>query len=164
VPSGPISLLRCRFSRFVPCGFVALWLCRFGVGGACQFSAKTRDSMTTERLSTVRVYNHNSSVHMSSILDEQARLLPSVPLVEDIRGLRLDLTSPANLDSFSAQPCTYRRHEGLCLPVGRLSSRTRCSSCCNLYRIETCRRADAATRGATAGRGPTPLRAKDRQR
>jgi hypothetical protein len=127
-------------------GFVDLWLCRFGVGGVCKSSVKTRDSLIAERLDTVSICSHKSSVHMSSILEEQTRLSPSVPSVEDSRGLRLDLNSPANLDIFPAQPCTRRRHNGLCLPIGHLSSCTGCSSCCKFCRIETCHWADTATR------------------
>jgi hypothetical protein len=133
-------------------GFVDLWLCRFAVGGVCKSSVKTRDSLIAERLDTVTICSHKSSVHMSSILEEQIRLLPSVPSVEDNRGPRLDLNSPANLDRFPAQPCTRRRHNGLCLPIGHLSSRTGCSSCCRFYCIETRHWADTATRLAARPR------------
>jgi hypothetical protein len=146
-------------------GLVDLWLCRFEVDGwPVQCQDTRQPDYIAERLDTVRICNDDSSVHTSFISDEQTSLLPSLPRVKDSRGLRLDLRSLANLDSFSAQPCTCRRHERLCLPAGRLSSQTGCSSCCNSYRMETYRWADAATRGVTAGRGPTPLLAKDRQR
>jgi hypothetical protein len=109
-PSEPRPLLRCRLSPLR--GFEDLWLCRFGVGGVCKFSVKTRDSLIAERLDTVRICSHKSSVHMSFILEEQTRLLLSVPSVEDSRGRRLDLNSPANLDSFPAQ-CN-----GVGMPLG----------------------------------------------
>jgi len=131
---------------------VDLWLCGFGVGGVCKSSVKTRDSLIAERLDTVSICSHRYSVHGSSILGEQIRLLPSVPTVEDNRGLRLNLNSPANLDKFPAQPCTGRRHNGLCLPIGYLSSRTGCSSCCRFYCIETRHWADTAIRLAARPR------------
>lgn len=133
-------------------GLVDLWLCRFGVGGVCKSSVKTRDSLIIERLDTFSICSHKSSVHMPSILEEQIRLLPSVPSVEDNRGMRLDLNSPANLDRFPAQPCTRRRHYGLCLPIGHLPSRTGCSSCYIFYCIDpSLGRHCHSTCGASAG-------------
>jgi hypothetical protein len=56
--------------------FVDLWLCRFGVGGACQSDLKgtpTTDSLIAARSDSFRVYNHNYSVHTYSIIDVQTR-------------------------------------------------------------------------------------------
>jgi hypothetical protein len=105
-------------------GFVDLWLYRFGVGGACHPGVKgtpTTDSLIAARLDSFRVYNHNYNLHTYFILDVQTWSLQSVSCVEDHRGLQLVSTVLSSLDSFPAQPCTCRRHNGA-VSTNRLTS------------------------------------------
>jgi hypothetical protein len=69
----PRLLVRCRFSRFV-----ALWLCRFRLGGVelpVQRREKPHHSLIAERLESIRVCNHNHSIYTRPILDVQTRSL-----------------------------------------------------------------------------------------
>ena len=97
-------------------GFVDLCLGRFGVGRwsvpVRRQGNPTTDSLIAARLDSFRVYNYDYSVHTCYSLDVQTRSLQSVSCVEDSRGLQFISAIFSSLDSFPAQPCTCRRHNG----------------------------------------------------
>ena len=80
----------------------------------------TTDSLITARLDSFRVYNYDYSVHTCYILDVQTRSLKSVSRVDDSRGLQFVSAILSGLDSFPAQPCTCRRHNGA-VSISRLT-------------------------------------------